>query len=234
MIPLRASARKAHAADEGSPALVPLNWRAAVPFCTAFGGLVLLNNADIFIAYLTMDVAGLGTYSAAAVLPKAILTATQPIVQTIFPVVIRLHEDADQPELAIAKALGLALAVALAGVAVLWGGADIVCGGPYGIRFCSPILMILLAVAAVPLAVIRVWTTSDLGRHRYWVPHFPIVAFLFFVALEGWWHPSGLTLAVDYASVAWGMLVVTGLIKTAQRHRDRRLQTAAARRQTTA
>jgi O-antigen/teichoic acid export membrane protein len=234
MIPLRALARKAPATNKQSLAPTPLNWRAAIPFCTAFGGLVLFNNADIFIAYLTMDVTNLGAYSAAAVLPKAILTATQPIVQTIFPVVIHLHEDAAQPDRAIAKALGLALAVAVAGVAVLWGGVDIVCGGPYGIRFCSPILMTLLAVAAIPLAVIRVWATSDLGRHRYWMPHFPIVAFLFFTTLEGWWHPSSLTLAVAYGSVSWAMLMVTGLVSTAQWYRDRSVRTAAARRQPTA
>ncbi len=233
-IPLRASARAAPAADQPGPPRARLDWRAAMPFCTAFGGLVLFNNADIFIAYLTMDVTNLGAYSAAAVLPKAILTATQPIVQTIFPVVIHLHEDAEQPDRAVAKALGLALAVASAGAALLWSGADTFCGGRYGIRFCSPMLMTVLAVAAVPLAVIRVWATSDLGRHRYLLPHLPFAAVLLFTLLEGWWRPSSLMLAVAYGSVAWGMMVVTAIIKAAYLFRDRNVRVTAAGREPTA
>src|SRR5580692_11715753 len=66
-------------ATEDSPKLAPYSLRRALAFCSAFVGFVLFNNADIFLAYLTLSPADLGIYTASSVLPKAIVTATQPV-----------------------------------------------------------------------------------------------------------------------------------------------------------
>ena len=68
---------------EDSPKLAPYSLRRALAFCSAFVGFVLFNNADIFLAYLILSPADLGVYTASSVLPKAIVTATQPVVQII-------------------------------------------------------------------------------------------------------------------------------------------------------
>src|SRR5580700_10201170 len=62
-------------ATEDSPKLALYSLRRALAFCSAFVGFVLFNNADIFLAYLTLSPADLGIYTASSVLPKAIVTA---------------------------------------------------------------------------------------------------------------------------------------------------------------
>lgn len=219
---LGASARPVSGTGPTDPKPPRVDWRSALSFCTSFGGLVLFNNADIFVAYLTMDAAHLGAYAAAAVLPKAILTATQPIVQTIFPIVVHLHGTARQSSSAVTKAVGLALALASAGAVFLWVTGDSVCGGGHGIRFCSDSLMTILAAAAIPLAAVRVWTTADLGRHLYSLPLLSVPVFLLFMLGESWSRPSGTTLAMIYGATAWGMLATAIVIKSALWRRGRK------------
>jgi len=225
LIPFRSATRaQQKAARNSNPRR--LEWQAALPFCTAFGGLVLFNNADIFVAYLTMDASNLGIYSAGAVLPKAILTATQPIVQTVFPVVVHLHVASRGSGRAVFKGVCLALVLAAAGGIFLWASGNLVCGGSVGIRFCNIPTMLILAVAAIPLSATRVWMTADLARHRFWLPHLPILVFAIFMATEGLQHPANTKLALLYATAAWAMLAITSLVKTWQSCCSRQARTA--------
>src|SRR6202045_887438 len=80
-------------ATEDSPKLASYSLRRALAFCSAFVGFVLFNNADIFLAYLILSPADLGIYTASSVLPKAIVTATQPVVQIILAVVISIQGE---------------------------------------------------------------------------------------------------------------------------------------------
>jgi O-antigen/teichoic acid export membrane protein len=197
--------------DDG-PKLASYSLRRAAAFCSAFVGFVLFNNADIFLAYLILGPADLGIYTASSVLPKAIVTATQPVVQIILPVVISIQGEGEDTSPAVMKAIFAAFALGTAAFVVLWVGSDLACGSSHGIRFCTSPLMLLLAAAAVPLSVIRTLVTADVAHGRYWLPHLPLVALAVFAAAMTLTKASGpaenLHLATTYLYSCWGLLAV--------------------------
>ena len=215
-----AAAPAAPAATEDSPKLASYSLRRARAFCSAFVGFVLFNNADIFLAYLILSPADLGIYTASSVLPKAIVTATQPVVQIILPVVISIQGEGEDTSQAVMKAIFAAFALGAAAFVVLWAGSDLACGAPHGIRFCTSPLMLLLAAAAVPLSVIRTLVTADVAHGRYWLPHLPFLALVVFAAAITLTKLSGpvenLHLAMTYLYSCWGLLAVwavTGIFR---------------------
>ena len=195
-----------------APSLAAYSLRRALAFCSAFVGFVLFNNADIFLAYLILSPADLGIYTASSVLPKAIVTATQPVVQIILPVVIAIQGEGEDTSPAVLKAIFAAFALGTAAFVVLWAGADLACGSSHGIRFCTSPLMLLLAAAAVPLSVIRTLVTADVAHGRYWLPHLPFLALAAFAAAMTLTKVSGpaenLHLAMTYLYSCWGLLAV--------------------------
>ena len=199
------------ATDDG-PKLGSHSLRRALAFCSAFVGFVLFNNADIFLAYLILSPADLGIYTASSVLPKAIVTATQPVVQIILPVVISIQGEGEDTSQAVMKAIFAAFALGAVAFVVLWAGSDLACGFPHGIRFCTSPLMLLLAAAAVPLSVIRTLVTADVAHGRYWLPHLPFLALVIFAAAMTLTKVSGpaenLHLATTYLYSCWGLLAV--------------------------
>lgn len=211
--------------DKSRPSNVPNpvpapGFRQALPFCSAYAGLVLFNYIDVFVAYMNTDANQLGTYAAATVLPKAIVTATQPVVQIVLPVVINIRSQVKQISRAVAKAAVMAFAIAAAGLAFLWSSSGLVCGGRYGIRFCTPNLMLVLALAAMPLAVVRVWITADLAQHRYWLAHMPFVLLGAFVGIEMLSPQPIEGLAEAYAIACWAVCLAVGfasLLRAANR-----------------
>src|SRR5579862_6566966 len=200
------------AAATDGPTLASYSLQRALAFCSAFVGFVLFNNADIFLAYLILSPSDLGIYTASSVLPKAIVTATQPVVQIILPVVISIQGEGEDTSPAVMKAIFAAFALGAAAFVVLWAGADLACGAPHGIRFCTSPLMLLLAAAAVPLSVIRTLVTADVAHGRYWLPHLPFVALAVFAAAMTLTKVSGpaenLHLATTYLYSCWGLLAV--------------------------
>ena len=212
------SAAPATTADR--PRLASNSLRRALAFCSAFVGVVLFNNADIFLAYLILNPADLGIYTASSVLPKAIVTATQPVVQIILPVVINIQGEGEDTSPAVMKAIFAAFALGAAAFVVLWAGSDLACGSAHGIRFCTSPLMLLLAAAAVPLSIIRTLVTADVAHGRYWLPHLPFLALAVFAAATTLTKVSGPTenlhLATTYLYSCWGLLavwVVAGILR---------------------
>jgi O-antigen/teichoic acid export membrane protein len=203
-----------------SPAIAPYSLRRAVGFCSAFVGCVVFINADIFLAYLVLGPADLGVYTASSVLPKAIVTATQPVVQIILPVVIAIQGEGRDTSGAVRKAIAAAFTLGALAFCVLWGGSDLVCGAPYGIRYCASPLMLLLAAAAVPLSVTRTLITADVAHGRYWLPHLPLMAIVVFaVAVALIWTPGsidGLHLATTYLFSCWGLLLMWAVVGAAR------------------
>src|SRR5579862_9724511 len=198
-------------ATDYSPKLAAYSLQRALAFCSAFVGFVLFNNADIFLAYLILSPADLGIYTASSVLPKAIVTATQPVVQIILPVVISIQGEGEDTSPAVMKAIFAAFALGAAAFVVLWAGADLACGAPHGIRFCTSPLMLLLAAAAVPLSVIRTLVTADVAHGRYWLPHLPLLALAVFAAammLTRVPAAENMHLAMTYLSCCWGLLAL--------------------------
>jgi O-antigen/teichoic acid export membrane protein len=197
-----------------------LSFSKTFPFCTAFVGFVLFNNADVLLAYLSLSPAALGVYTASSVLPKAIVTATQPVVQIILPVVVSIKSEGQDTLLAVQKAMSTAFALGLSGFIVLWLGSDVVCGASYGIRFCDSSLMLVLAAAAVPLGVVRAWISADLARGRFWISHLSFAAIVAFVgvtySMGGLRSIDAAKIATAYLSCCWGLLACDAVMKVAQ------------------
>jgi len=146
---------------------MPLN--DALFFCAPLAGVILLNFADVMVAYVPLSKAQLGVYTAAAVVPKAMVTLTQPIVQIMLPVIVHVRGEARSIRGAVLKAAGSALVMGVASTGILWAASGAVCGGRYGIRSCDPSLMLMLMIAAIPVSVLRVLTVADASVRRYWV-----------------------------------------------------------------
>jgi O-antigen/teichoic acid export membrane protein len=196
------------------------SFTVAFPFCSAFIGFVVFNNSDILFAYLSLSPVELGGYTASSVLPKAIVTATQPVVQIILPVVISIINEGRDTQLAVQKAVTVALALGVLGFVVLWLGSDLVCSEGHGIRFCNSSLMLTLAAAAVPLAVVRTLMTADLARGRYRISHLPFGANLLFIGTMlamTWVRPVGeAKIATIYLLSCWALLASYAVVKIAQ------------------
>lgn len=183
-----------------------------LPFCSAYVGFVVLNNVDIVIAYFLFNGAQLGAYSAAAVLPKAIVTVTQPIAQIILPLLVAVEGQAILVRKAVLKAVAVTFAIGAAAAAVLGVASQLVCGGRFGVRYCEPSLMMVLATAAVFLAIVRVAITADLGQRLYWVAQVPFLACLVFAGVELVTRPSRDGLALSYMLASLGTLVAFSLL----------------------
>ena len=141
-----------------------LPWGAALlPQVSAYGLFTLLANLDVLLGYLLLSHEQLGVYAASSILPKAIVTVTLPVAQVLLPVVAVRYQAGESARLAIVKAVTTVFVLSSCGALVLWLGSDLACGSRFGIRFCEPPLMALLAAAAVPLAVMRVLVVTSLA-----------------------------------------------------------------------
>jgi O-antigen/teichoic acid export membrane protein len=224
---LLVAVRRVPAADsppptDGDTPAVAQSLRHVLPFCTALGGFVLLSNADVLVAYLKLTGAQLGAYSASAVLPKAIVTATQAVSLVILPVATHIRGESASIRPALVKALGLTFALAVLGAFSLWAVLGAACGGRFGIKFCEPDILLLLAGAAVAVSMVRTAIIADVLGGRRWRPHLPIAAAALF-AVAIWLNvPDGASLAAAYAVLCWLLLGILGLAKVAERWAPRR------------
>jgi O-antigen/teichoic acid export membrane protein len=193
--------------------------RHIIPFCTALGAFVVLNYVDVLVAYLKLSGAELGIYAASAVLPKAIVTAAQPVSQVILPVATHMRGQNLRTREVLIKAVGTTFALAAVGAGALWLASGEVCGRHYGIKFCNPSIMAVLATAAVAVAVIRTAIIADVLGGRRWRSHLPIVALLAFAAVI-WVGGLGETaLAIRYSIVCWLLLCALVVLKFLDWHR---------------
>lgn len=190
------------------PPVVTQSLWPVLPLCVALGGFVLLNNADVLVAYLTLSGAGLGAYSASAVLPKAIVTATHAVSQVILPVATHIRSENASLRGALAKAIALTFALAAFGALSLELASDMVCGGRFGIKFCDPALLPLLAGAAVAVSVIRTALIADVLGGRRWRPYVSIVGLAAFAAAGRLGPQDGFQLARSYTILCWLLLIV--------------------------
>lgn len=191
----------------------PFELSEALPFCSAYVGFVLLNNADILIAYFLFSSVQLGAYSAAAVLPKAIVMVTQPIAQVVLPLLVATEGKVALVRRAVWRAIGLTVVLGSVGAAFLSLASPLICSGRFGIRYCDPTLMTTLAVAAVLLAIVRVAITVDLGQRLYWLAQMPFAGCLAFACAQFLAHDvSPGELATSYLMASLGTLIAFSLL----------------------
>jgi O-antigen/teichoic acid export membrane protein len=200
------------AAHHGLPASwPPFNALRAVPFVIGYGMFVLINNIDVLIAYLVLSNDNLGIYAASSVLPKAIVTATQPVSQVMLPVVAGSEQTRTVGRIAMIKAFALCAVFGAAGAAILFLGRDVVCNTRLGLRSCSSPLVMILALAAIPLGMLRVLVVANLAlgrKNEMLAPALALIAAA--IALFGW-GSSPEALAEVYLACCWGFLALYGL-----------------------
>jgi O-antigen/teichoic acid export membrane protein len=193
--------------------------RAVLPLCVALTGFILLSNADVLVAYVTLSATALGTYSASALLPKAIITATHAVSQVILPVASHIRSEGSSVRVALAKAVALTSALAGLGALGLWLVATPACGGSIGIQFCDRTLLLLLAGAAIAVSVIRTAVVADVIADRRWRPHLPLAVFVAFTGVGSVLRPDAASLAALYSLACWGLLAVLALSQLVERRR---------------
>jgi len=186
-----------------------LTREVVVPQLLAYGQFTLLVNLDVLLGYFLLSREQLGVYAASSILPKAIVTATLPVAQVLLPVVASRSHAGESARLAIVKAVMAVLGLAIFGAAVLWLGGGIACGSRLGIRFCDLSLMTVLALAAIPLAMLRLLVVSNLALgagNRPVLLTLGVVAFALIAALgaRGDVHH----LAALYLAVSSGAMVL--------------------------
>jgi O-antigen/teichoic acid export membrane protein len=181
----------------------PLRIAPAVPFAAEYGIFVLVTNLDVLVAYLVLPNDMLGAYCASSLLPKAIVTATQPVSQVMLPVMNVSVKEVHLRRAALIKAILTCAFLSAGAVAALGLGGDLVCNDRFGIRFCSPGLLTALALAAIPLAVLRVLVVAGLalgsGRHVLLCAG----ALIAFAAIIVFCVRSPTELAVAYVIFCW-------------------------------
>lgn len=207
-------ARIGAAADAGRPASALPSPRSMLPFGAGFGILMGACYLDVILAYVVLDREALGVYAASAVLPKALLTLTMPILQVVFPVVVveRIRERVSS--MTLVKGIGITLGVAGAGAVFVVLLADILCGAPYGVRLCRIEHMTTMTFAIMPFCVLRVLVLVQLALGRDWQPMVlaPAAAIFAVFVLVGEVSPAALAnsfLVFGLATLACYALVCT-------------------------
>src|SRR5262249_59847887 len=107
-------------------------------------------------------------------------------------------------------ALGVTVSLSAAGAAVLAFGRALACNDHFGIRFCSPWLLPVLAFAAIPLSISRVLVVAGLAfdSRRILAPALSLVAFAAAVFV---WGTSPPALATIYTGFCWLFALTCGI-----------------------
>ena len=176
-----------------------------MPLTIGLLGSVLLINVDVVMAYFIFSPAVNGVYAASALLAKAIVTATQPVIQTMIPVITRVEREPIDKRLVTQKAIGIAVALGSVGVIFLWMAAPQLCGGQYGIQHCDLPIMGLLALSAIPLIILRALVVANASYKRRGIAEviYVAVAAVVFAALAS---SNVHSLAAVYCVSCWAAL----------------------------
>ncbi|MAM69243.1 MAG: hypothetical protein CMM12_10850 [Rhodospirillaceae bacterium] len=168
--------------------LAPDRMMDIAPFAISYGLTLFACWADVIVAYLVLDRATLGVYAASSVLPKALLTATLPVLQVAFPVAVNATSsrtpDHTPP---LARTLGITLLIGVTGILFVLALQDTLCGGHWGIRLCRPDWLLPLFVATLAFCLVRAIAVVQLGRARDLHPvllTLPVVGFVAWVLLS--------------------------------------------------
>ena len=177
-----------------------------LPAVLGYGLLIAVSNLDVLLSYFFLTDGDLAVYSASSVFPKAILVATTPLLQMLFPMMMG-HPADRATRIIVRKSSGVVFALTVSGVAVFWLTSDWLCGGTWGLKLCqSPPLGILL-LSVIPLALLRVFVLLQFARGRDWFTLWLIVPTMTYMVLAWMSVRSIATLAEGFAVFAAAVLV---------------------------
>ncbi len=208
--------------NDGQASLDALKASPIIAFIVGYGLFTLLVNADTLLAYLVLTRADLGSYASSSILPKAIVTMTQPVGQIVLPVIAAQAAGAESVRMSVTKGVVAALGLGVAGWAVVTAGAPIACNGRLGLQFCEPSVLTMLAIAAVPLGVLRVLILASLATRARWHTLVPLIGLSVFGIIAVRWPLDPRHLASVYAVACWGVLACYVAVMGACSHVSRR------------
>ena len=191
--------------------LAKLRIVSILPFAASYGVFVALSYLDILVAYLRLDEAQMGVYSASSVLPKAVLVATMPIMQMLFPILIGSRDGHSFSRPMAWKAGIVAGSAALGGSLTLYLGDSILCAGSLGVRSCSTVAMDAMLPSVIGLCLLRMLVLVQFARGHDRHPMLLAIGAAAWLALVGTGAIGTQALALSYDKFILAALVVYGL-----------------------
>lgn len=176
-----------------------------MPMALSYGGFIAISYLDILLGYIILAPEALGRYAATAILPKGILIATTPVLQVLFPVVLRSEAVPGRKLLLVLKALAFTILLVGMAVLLLHAGTLWVCGGWIGLRLCQSTLFGPIAWSILPLCLLRVVVVAQFARGRDLHP-------LWLIPFAGLFVMLSLIEPVTSERLASGFLVFSWLI----------------------
>ena len=141
---------------------------SALLFGADYGLTMMACHLDVLVAYFILERAELGVYAASAVLPKALLALTLPVLQVAFTVAISEHGRRALSAATVLRSILATVVVCVCGAVLFALASDVLCGAPYGVRLCRIPTMETMLVAILPLCVLRALVVLQLAQDRGW------------------------------------------------------------------
>jgi hypothetical protein len=185
------------------------------PFVVSYSLFVLFNNLDILAAYFLLPRIDLGIYTASALLPKAIVTATFAVAQVILPVLTARRTTGLPLGRTLIKGVGLTLGVASGAFVLLSTGVPWLQSTPLAIRGLDLELMRMLAIGAVAFCALRVLVVIEVALQQYAIGIAQAGAVVVFALLCTGSPASPVRIAELYVMVGVAFVMLTGAVSIA-------------------
>lgn len=173
--------------------------------------VTILMYADILTAYIVLDKHAMGAYAASAILPKAIGPLIMPIVQVLFPHLVAQKKDSPEKEHISKAKRGVIVTMLLCSVCVLGliAGEGFISGDyPFSIAHSLPQLITPIALAMIPVCIIRILIYIKIARGNTQPPLFlcgSVLAYVLFMLVAA---PTSEFLATSYMWFCYGILFI--------------------------
>lgn len=178
-----------------------------LPVALGYSTFVLISYLDILLAYFVLNQSELGAYSASTVLPKGIILLTMPIMQVVFPVIVGKHHGVLlKPEL-IVRSIAITLFTAIFAATALILSDVLLCSGDFGIKYCQTSLITTMALAAIPLCLVRLFVMIQFAMGRDWMPLLLIVPTLIYFAYAYQFTTGMQQLAAEFMVFSYGLFI---------------------------
>lgn len=150
------------------------------PIAIGYATFVVISNLDIVLAYFVLSEQELGVYAASTILPKGVLLITMPVMQVIFPVIVKRVQGSGLDRSLTIRAFTITIAVATVGAMSILLFDDLLCTSEFGIAHCSLSLLPLLTISSIPFCLVRLFTMFHYATHRDWLPMLLLIPALMF------------------------------------------------------
>ena len=123
---------------------------------------------DIIAGYLYFSPEEMAAYAASATMPKAVLVASMPVIQTIFPVLARGNAHSLVSHYITTRLTIVAIATGGMGSVAIYMLSSIACDSSVGVAFCDSRIMIPILYSIFPLCLLRMIILVSIAKDRGW------------------------------------------------------------------